>query len=421
MEGRKPRRLFALLVWLLISVHFLSFSVFASDIIHLYKVLVPTMMIGVWVLSQLLKRRRGRLALRPVAPIIVFWLYLLVVAIVVSLFNTRDFASALEASLSYLILFFAAFVVVPNVVHSRDEYVANITLVSRVFLMAMLLSLALSFLNPYGAYTAFSNRVRYRGIFENANSLGLFSLMGLVLSGMLYLLVGKRRFVIAGLFYAALIIASDSRTALLAGITFVIILTTYWRFLNGSVAERSLFRLLFLTIVAMIMVGGLLFFADMHNFSLAQLDMVLSYRITEMTYALENYSGLDVLFGKGLGSRRVNPHNALIGTVVELGILGLLPMLGLLVTVGIWIVTRIKTTTNVFIKKVYLANFGLLAAFAVYGLGESVLINLGNIWSVFVWFSLGAVVGLDDNVDMTTVSRVNAPKLHAAFYQEAEH
>ncbi|NLN48186.1 MAG: hypothetical protein GX154_03695 [Clostridiales bacterium] len=389
MKRAQRSDVFRFLLIVLIIVHFVEFSIYSSIVTYQLKFLIPLIMVIEW-----LVRIRFKVKFRINSAPLFFMVYILFVVLVLSLLNTENESEAIIQGLSYVILLIVSFLVVPNYIETKEDYVKFLKLFFIMFFMLLLANVILGRLMPGVAFTNFNNRLRYRGVFGNPNSLGFFSMMGLIVSISLTVLTSKKHYLYSGILFLSLIYYSDSNTSLIASMLFIVSMVLIWGLFKGNSLARVLSILSTTLLLTSIILGVIWISFNSNVYSLERVDEIFHSRVSRSLISISDYDFLDFLIGKGIASRVTNPHNAVINTLVELGLLGLTMIYGIKLYIAGYALIVIKNSANIFCQKMMMISVSMLLTFFVFGIAESVSISLGNIVSVFMWASFGAQMGL---------------------------
>lgn len=384
MKELKKNNLFIFLTIILVSIHFIDFSIYRSEITHQLKLIIPVLIIMEWLLKI-----KFRVKFKSPSIYLAILIYFLIISIIISMLNTDLLLNATMQGFSLIVLLLIAFVVVPDYISTEEDYIYFLKVYLITFLILMTFNIIWGQLNSESIYTIYNNRIRYRAAFENPNSLGLFSLVGVMLSSTLFFLLKNKYYLLISAFYLIIIVHSDSNTSLITAVYFATIVLL----LSGIKNNKSIIQhLSYLTVFATLtltLIGVVWVTFSSNNSMFSQLDQLLNNRINRSVVSLTSFSSIDFILGRGLGSRITNPHNAFINILVELGIFGVISIYGIKLLIFFNAFKAFKKHENYFIQKVMIINMSMMSTFIILGFSESVSITLGNILSIFMWSSFG--------------------------------
>lgn len=394
MKSFNENNRFKFLIITLIVVHFISFSIYTSDLIYYLKFITPLFIIINWYfdIGTKIKFKKNEIT-------IYIYIFLLSINILISYFNNgyQSILESLVQGLSYVILLIMAFVIIPEYVSDEEDYINYLKLFLKTLLFLFIISIIMTQLNPALGYTNFNNRLRYRGIFENPNSLGFFSMLGIIISTTLFSLLKNKGYLIINVFLFILIYASDSKTSLITSVIYIILSILLYGINSNKKLIRGSFKFIKTIIITAIFLSIIFAVFNFNNISLEYIDSIMSNRVSRSIYSVSDLNTIDYIFGKGIGTRISNPHNAIINTLIELGIIGLVISYSLILYLLINFKLLKKNKNN---KNKLILNSGITTGivFIIFGLSESVFITLGNIVSFYVWSSFGIILSLYKNV-----------------------
>jgi O-antigen ligase len=314
------------------------------------------------------------------------WIFFMLI----SIFDAPSPLSGILVIVSYSLLFLLSFFLLPS--HLNKEYYIRY---NKIFwgslLVALVISVILGFKDPASAYI-FEDRFRYQAFFSNPNSLGMFSLLGILASLQVYAQNRQRRFIIAVLPVLFLLYLSNSRASILAA--GVAILMIAFLFLLGRSNPRTKMLLGASTFAAL----GSLIFLGFLVVSLVPEDTInklTSSRLLIWSQALGSLEDIQLFFGQGIGKEGLGSltfDNYYINIFVQTGLFGLSAFVAFIMSVlhGLW--RQLKQTPDDNSLRISIA---FLVALIVYSLFENALFSFGNILSLYIWMNIGYQVTKD--------------------------
>ena len=310
----------------------------------------------------------------------------------VSIFASREALLSLSEIIGLLLLFILSFYIIPCYVNTAKNYINFLNIINWTLFCLLIVGIIIGFKNPSGTFTNYAGRIRYKSIFENANELGSFGMLGYICSLALIYLEKQKRNIIPISINIILIILSDSRTSLYAIIIFTVIILFFYiynqkkyRILTTKVSTLLLFLSIPFIIIFLIY--------KLENISLQYLDNILSGRIEIWISPFKGLDLITLLFGRGSFSNYENPHNYFIKSILSWGAISTIIFLFLIVLIIIDIINKSKNFKNeIQIYKIYNVSFAILITFLMVSVFESIFFNVGNLASLFLWFNLGIVL-----------------------------
>lgn len=299
-----------------------------------------------------------------------------------SLFNTIHLNESLQNVIMYTAVGVLAVYLFPNISFKRFYSILTVMVIILFFFVTIpnLLSIGNNIL-----YSDFGNRSRYLGLFTNANELGRFALIGVLIPLRMWKNSHSRlvklffTFMIAANTY--IIVLSDSRASLLA-LLFVAIY-----FISVYVYKLSNFKLILtsvFTIISIVLLAALLL-ANSLTFAISDIDFkeVTSGR-TDIWEELVNVdSGMsNFLFGVS-SMESAGSHNGYLEVFQYFGLIGFIIWMGLLAYI---FKGKIKATfTN---KRVSVLGLAIVLSLLTYHLVESSLVSIANLASIYFWLEI---------------------------------
>ncbi|WP_211750176.1 hypothetical protein [Paenibacillus sp. Marseille-Q4541] len=326
-------------------------------------------------------------ATKKITVVFYFWMLAMVIGLLNSIIFS-DFISIMLTTISYFLLFFYSFFILPNFL--RLEGISFYSLIKNVFYSisgVMLFSVIISIGDPLAYHLdPTSLRNRYYAFFDHPNFLGLYSTLGIIVTILMFSLCKMKLSLVTIPFYLYLIILSGSRTALIMSFIFIL----FVMFMNVS---TKLLRFIFINPIAIFFLFAisiiLITMVNSESF-IDTLDKLLSNRITIWTdlIASNKSSLMHFLFGQGNLNSEVSRDNYYVSVLIDNGMIGLGAFL-------IMITLVIRTLLmNKKIDKVHMYAAILMFIVMLYSFSESIFYTLGNVFSLFLWVLVGYILNI---------------------------
>jgi len=356
-------------------------------------------------LSSIISTQRETLRVEPAVKGI-FWAFTIwIFFTLASLFNGLYPVSGALVLISYAILFLLVFILIPNGINSKTDYLQY----NKVFLWSVLLSLVFSIIlgikDPASFYIV-GERIRYQAFFQNPNYLGMVSLLGILSSFQVYAVTQRRKYLVVIIPLLFLLYLSDSRTSMMAAGIAVLAMAYLSLRARGKYRTKML-----LGATAFSTLGALLLFGSLAVYLISPeaINRLTSARLLYWSRAVGNLGGIKLFFGEGVGKAgggSLSFDSYYVNTLVQTGLLGLSALAVFIMTVFYWLWRQLKRMPN---DIALWASIASLLALVVYSVFESALFSIGNILSIYVWMNIGYQVAKDRRT-MNALHEVVTPK-----------
>jgi hypothetical protein len=344
---------------------------------------VAVMLLSAFLFSMVAVQRKALIApaVKQISWAFAIWFFFMLT----SLFNGQYPVSGALVLFSYAILFFLAFILVPNGINSKTDYLQYNKVFLGSVLIALMLSIIMGVKDPASFYIV-GERIRYQAFFRNPNYLGMFSLLGILSSFQVYAVSQRRKYLVVIIPLLFLLYLSNSRASMMA--TGVAALVVAYLFLRAR-SECGTKILLGGTVFSML--GGLLVLGNMAVYCAPPevLNRVTSLRLLIWSRAVGSLANIEWFFGQGIGRAGVGSlsfDNYYVNTLVQTGFLGLSALIVFIMSVFYWFWSQVKWVPNDIVLRVTIASFVALVAYSLF---ESALFSIGNILSIYVWMNIG--------------------------------
>lgn len=381
---KKTKRFYVLLSFLII-INILDFSIYSSTFTYYFKFIIPLFIILEWLISS-----KFKITINFYSPSLIFLIGFLIINIMLSNFNITTSLESIFQGFSYIILLFISFIVAPSYIKTKEDYIGFLTRFLYVLIFMLIINVILGYKLGTEAFTNYENRLRYKGFFENANMLGSLSLLGVILSFSLKRLTDKNRYMFSLGSFFLLIYYSNSKTSLITSFLFIIIDLFILKIVKNKKNIKILSMLLMVTLFIGVFYIHFKFYFNSDIKMFNKLDFLTSNRLSASRRAFpDTYNFINYLIGKGVSSRKSNPHNAIIDIFIELGIIGVFLIYSIKFLIMRYNFYFIKKINDCIYNEILVLGTSLMIILIVFGFTESVSLTLGNILSIFAWLNFG--------------------------------
>lgn len=319
-----------------------------------------------------------------------------------------DIGLSLSKTAILTVSFLLWFLILPNYFKKKEQFLGLVTYLFYFFAAFLFLNIFLTVIAP-GTFFKMGIYTRYSGIFENANTLGMFSFLSVVF--ILYKIKTGTRFekilsFLMSLMVIANLLLTVSRSSMLG--TFIVVtvfLYFYYR------------KLFYVEMTGIAVVVSILFLFPIIMDLLRLTSNPFSYREQLFTLAITNWKE-SILFGKGFGTAQIltsnvftflqhgynllivgkHFHNAYIELLTETGIIGVLSFFPVLVIITSQIKKVLKAVRGK-LRLLTLLFSGLIVGFLIQNLFESALFAPGNGITFLFWSFCGLLLSLPKITD----------------------
>ena len=384
---------FNTLIFILTFVHVFSNTYFTFAETYLYPLkFILFIFIFVLVLFSKILVGRKTIRLSKSTVNISFFFSTWIIAILISLSRTRYPLSGLLIAVSYILLFLASFVLLPNFVVRENAWLRYQSALFWCILISIVISILLG-LGKLESFYVVGNRIRYRSFFINPNYLGGFSTLGFMTSIVISTARKKKIYLFPVPFYLILIYLSKSRASLLWVAVFLVTLF-YLKVKNKTEKFLSKIFILFsLSLIIIVLVYAINYF---HFMDKSYVDELSSYRLSLWLEGMNNKSNYELFFGQGLGSESFSSmsyDNYYVNILVQTGLLGLFTFLSFIFAVSYYFYKKLNHISS---NEIAIVFFAMFIGLIVYSFFESVLFSLGNLISIYIWMNVGCLMGAVD-------------------------
>lgn len=299
--------------------------------------------------------------------------------------------------ISYILLGYLSFRVFGSLYSKKEDFLKY----NKMWLVPLFIGLTIAVVASFVGlgdkyYISNDGRVRYIFSFTNPNALGSVSFIIILIYLKLFTFKKLKWFGFPSVFLIIPIIIilflTDSRTPFYATIIWLLIYSLY----NLSIKYlHPYLRLFFYSMLSILLF--LVSIAGISRFNFETVDKLLSLRLTNWNLVLETFYGSDWLIGKGLDvvaqdlvsvtNRNITFDNSYFSVFVQSGIIGTIGLFIFLIIIFVSI-NRIKDQQ---LKKISTAT---LISWLAYSFFEGALFSTGNITSIYIWTSLGILMGI---------------------------
>lgn len=301
---------------------------------------------------------------------IAFWYLIYFLSVLISLLNIKSNFISLLHTVTYLQLFYLTLFVFPKIIsHTKKEFknYRNIYFVMMLFSVLFSVFIRKDFMNDWHV------RPRYHFLFQNPNTLAFYALIGIFLSVITFEKKSLIKQLLMVTFFVFMIVLSDSRTSLY---TFIFTMLSL-NIISRVKKRHTLFNILIIFILITLISLPIL----INHVDINKLNLILTGRIDRVLLATSEFRTIDYVFGTSPGTRITDPHNYIVNTIIENGIVGLIIVLSLIFSSAIKLIIRFDNTS-----KTYLV---IIVSFLIYNFAESTLVSMGNFNSIFFWILVG--------------------------------
>jgi hypothetical protein len=303
---------------------------------------------------------------------------------------------------SFILLGYLSFKMLGSIHNNEENFIKYLIMWLVPLLVGLTIAILASFMG-YGDKYYISNegRVRYIFSFTNPNALASISFIIILICLKLFSFKKLKWFGFPSIFLIIpviiILLLTDSRTPLYATIIWLFV----YSFNNFSIKYLHLYLRMFFYSVSCI----ILFFVSIlviRSFNYDKVDKLLSLRLTNWQLVLDSFNGTDWLIGKGLDvvakdlvyltNRNITFDNSYFSMFVQSGIFGYIGLSIFLILIFV----SINRISDFHLKKIATAT---LLSWFVFSFFESSLFSTGNITSVYIWTSIGILMGITEKGD----------------------
>jgi O-antigen ligase len=334
--------------------------------------------------------KKKHLKLQPQIQFICITFAMWIFFMMTSLFDAPSPLSGILVILSYFVLAFLSFILIPSQLND-DIYLRYNRLFWASLVLAFMLSIILCINDPNNFHTV-GDRIRYQAFFANPNSLGMVSLLGVLSSAQVYAISQQRRYILTVLPALFLLYLSNSRASMLAA--GVAILMMVFLSLLGRCRSRTKMLLkvsVYMALGTMIFLG----FIAAYLAPEGTLNDLASQRLSIWSSVLGSSNDIQWLFGQGIGKEGLGSlsfDSFYVNTLVQTGLSGLSAFVVFIISVLYGLFHQLKKKSDDIVLQVSIAS---LVACLIYSFFESALFSLGNILSIYIWANIGYQLAKD--------------------------
>lgn len=373
--------IFKINIILITIIYYLSSSIFSSNIIRFAKILMPILLITLWFSQIVLTNKR----IKKIPSYILILFSLFFIFAFISVFMSEDIFLSISEILGLLSLFILSFYIVPQYIDTEEKYTSFLSTLNWTLFGLLVISIIVGYGNTSQTYTNFGNRIRYKSILSNANSLGSYTMLGCICSMGLIYLKRKKKHAIPLIVNFVVLILTDSRTSILTTIIFCgIILFIY--FYNKGRNTKVFMRVLLFILLLLLLFSTIFLIYKFENVSIQEINDMLSGRVDRWLDPFQEVNTKSLIFGMGSFSNYENPHNYFVKSILSWGIISTSIFFLIILLIYFNMLRKIKDFRN----KIYLnITIALFVSFLGFSLVESMFFNIGNLASIFLWSNLG--------------------------------
>jgi hypothetical protein len=293
---------------------------------------------------------------------------------------------------SLLLLFSLSFFLIPKLIDSKEKILDYNKVFFWGILVSMILFLLLSIGNPNSLVVA--ERTRFYSFFSNPNTLGAFSLIGIITCIATYTLNNNKKYLIPSFFYLILMFSSNSRGSITTLIFALSISFLLIKLLKSNLKTKLLTIIISISVIWIIflLINSHAFDTLIESNSFEDLDDVSSGRLAQ--WQTLNWKSPSIIFGTS--DIKIVFTNYYLGVLATSGLIGL----SLLITILLKIFSLMnKLAKNSNSIKLTWLNYLLFIALLSYGLFEGALFNLGNFLSIYLLTNIGIIISYQLRVE----------------------
>lgn len=376
---------FKINIILMIIFHYLSSSIYSSNIARIGKQFIPIIIIIIWIFQTILNQQKIKKIKFPL--FILFSAFFFFTFI--SIFMSEDILLSIIEILGLISLFILSFYVVPKYIWTKKDYISFLNIFNWTLFILLIIGIILGYGNRGLTFTDFHNRIRYKSILENANSLGSYTMLGSISSILLIYFKRKKKYIIPLIVNGIVLVLTDSRTAIFTLISFFVIFL-YSYFYNKNKNIKKIVKPLIIISFCILVLITMFSIDKLANISMSKINETLSGRIDSWISPFQGTDYIKIIFGRGSFSHYENPHNYYIKSILSWGIFGTSIFFLITIVIIINIFKKVKHgRDNIYFKEINYISLALLFTFLGFSLFESMFFNIGNLASIFLWFNLG--------------------------------
>lgn len=374
---------------LITIIYYLTSSIFSSNIIQFAKILMPILLIIIWFFQIILTNKKIK---KIPSYILILFSFFFIFAFI-SVFMSEDIFLSISEILGLVSLFILSFYIVPQYIDTEEKYISFLSTLNWTLFGLLVIGIIVGYGDTSQTFTNFGNRIRYKSILGNANSLGSYTMLGCICSMALIYLKRKKKYIIPLIVNFIVLILTDSRTSILSTIIFcgiILFLYFYSKGRNIKILMRVLMFILFL----LLLFSTIFLIYKLENISIQEINEMLSGRVDRWLNPFQEVNYKSLIFGMGSFSNYENPHNYFIKSILSWGIISTSIFFLVILLIYFNMLKKIKNSKN----KIYLnITIALFISFLGFSFVESMFFNIGNLASIFLWSNLGiSINGLDN-------------------------
>jgi len=295
--------------------------------------------------------------------------------------------------ISLLLLFSLSFFLIPKLIDSKEKLLDYNKVFFWVVLVLMILFLLLSIKNPnsWGG----TERIRFYSFFNNPNTLGAFSLLGIIVSIATYTLSNNKKYLIPSILYLIIMFLSGSRASMVTIIFALLISFSLIKLSKSNLKTKLLTIIISISVIWIILI--LIFshafdtLIDSNDFE--DLDDTSSGRLSLWTDNVD-WKSSSIIFGTK--DIKIINENYYLGVLATSGLIGLFLLITILSKIFYLMNKLAKNSDSI---KLIWFNYLLFIALLIYALFEGSLFNLGNLLSFYLVTNIGIIINYQLRVE----------------------